>query len=467
MTGPLKEESEPEPEALPAADASTPTIKIPVVIGSVERKDRRKSIKVELPPKEEESGFSDYNPFQSGGEEARERKIRRKSSLGVSAAKRRQSELPPRAIPDSSPDPPSPAASAPRKIGAGRKSLPANLLSDRIAPSPDSLRRPPREWVEAHAQSAGEDGDAATVVGDGDRDSEEDEDLVIMDPQPEQQDVDEPHGTVSTDESEAKNKVISKKLQEIVPAALTTPVESTKALARRARAASTSIHPTALVPSSPSDIVSRKTIVPTLSTALLLLALFLANWTQQSRQIGFCDSFTDSNVHLLSRRAAIASARECAARHANGEELGGEDGCDASALPLVPFLPKPEACTPCPTHASCLGGALLGCEKEYIESMPFVRSIAPAVADAFNGFPGLGSVAFPPACVPDTEKLRLVGGLARTLESALAAERGDWLCHVGGRHGADAGREVEFGVQEEDIKAAFMQRRDVGAPPGR
>jgi len=470
VAAPLAEESEPEPEAPPpAAEISTPTVKVPVVVSSEDRKDRRKSIKVELPPKEEESGFSDYNPFQSGGEEARERKIRRKSSLGVSATKRRQSELPPRAVPDSSPDPPSPAAAAPapRKIGAGRKSLPANLLSDRIAPSPESLRRPPREWVEAHALSAGEDGDAATVVGDGDRDSSEDEDLVVMDPQPEQQEIDEPHGTVSTDEFEAKNKVISQKLQEIVPAALSTPVESTKALARRARAASASIHPTALVPASPSELVSRKTLVPTFSTALLFLALFLANWTQQSRQIGFCDSHSDINSHLLTQRAAVASARECAARHANGEELGGEAGCDASALPLVPFLPKPEACTPCPAHASCLGGALLSCEKEYIEAMPFIRSIAPSLADALNGVPGLGPVAFPPACVPDTEKLRLVGGLARTLESALASERGDWLCHVGGRHGVDIGREAEFGVKEDEIKAAFMQRRDVRPPIGR
>lgn len=465
--GSLAEESEPEPEA-PAAEASTPTVKVPVIVSADDKAGRRKSFKVEL-PKEDESGFSDVNPFQSGGEEARERKIRRKSSLGVTAAgKRRQSELPPRAIPDSSPDPPSPAAAPSRKIGAGRKSLPANLLADRIAPSPESLRRPPREWVEAHAHLAGEDGDAATVVGDGDRDSSEDEDLVVMDQQPQDEvaqangdDSDEPHGTVSTDEFEAKNQVIAQKLQEIVPSALSAPVESTKALARRARAASASFHPTDLVPASPSDLVSRKTVVPTLSTALLLLALLLANWMQASSQIGFCDTLSTTNDRLLTSQAAVASARECAARHANGEELGGEAGCDASALPLVPFLPKPEACTPCPAHAVCAGGDLVGCDREYIQSAPLLRLVLPAAADALNGFPGLGSVAFPPACVPDTEKLRLVGGLARSLEGALAAERGDWVCHVGGRNGADAGREAEFGVKEDDIKAAFLQRRDV------
>lgn len=287
-----------------------------------------------------------------------------------------------------------------------------------------------------------------------------------MDPQPDPeseagQGTDEGHGSLSTDEFEAKNQVISRKLQQIVPDALSAPLESTKALARRARAASGSFHPTALVPASRTDVVSTKAIVPTLSTALLLLALFITNWTQTASQIGFCDTLSNTNVHLLQNQAAIASARECAARHANGGELGGEVGCDASALPLIPFLPKPETCTPCPAHASCLAGQLIGCDKEYILSTPVVRSIAPALAQALNGVPGLGSVAFPPSCVPDTEKLRLVGGLARNLEGSLAAERGEWVCRVGGYNGADIGREHEFGLDVDDVKTAFLQRRDV------
>lgn len=73
---PVAEESESEIEVKPEYQEEMVTI--PVKLTTIEKAaSRRKSAKVEL-PETDESGFSDFNPFQSGGEESKERKVRRK-----------------------------------------------------------------------------------------------------------------------------------------------------------------------------------------------------------------------------------------------------------------------------------------------------------------------------------------------------------------------------------------------------
>jgi hypothetical protein len=60
--------------------------------------------------------------------------------------------------------------------------------------------------------------------------------------------------------------------------------------------------------------------------------------------------------------------------------------------------------------------------------------------------------------VPDTEKLRLVGGMARAIESALAKERGEMVCVVGKPRDEDV---KEFGIDEAELRDQFIERRDV------
>jgi len=75
-----------------------------------------------------------------------------------------------------------------------------------------------------------------------------------------------------------------------------------------------------------------------------------------------------------------------------------------------------------------------------------------------NGVPGLGSVAFPPSCVPDNEKRKLVGGMARAIEGELAKERGRGVCEAGI---ARDGEDEEFGVAEIKLREEFSERKDV------
>lgn len=199
--------------------------------------------------------------------------------------------------------------------------------------------------------------------------------------------------------------------------------------------------------------------LPSLATLFSLL-FYILQFASKSSVIGYCDTNDSSNAILAARSQALVSARECVARHANGDAgpYGSVDGCDASALPLVPFLPGPTACTPCPAHAVCSDGELIACDKEYILSPSLLGSILPEGGSFLNGLPGLGSIAFPPSCVPDTERLRMVGDLAKAVEGTLAKERGEIICEAGKRR--DENIEV-YGISEADLRDQFLDRRDV------
>jgi hypothetical protein len=276
-----------------------------------------------------------------------------------------------------------------------------------------------------------------------------------------------------------KNEVVRRKLSSLVP----TESQASTVLSQSSIGSSTDSQSTALAPTrrqgsssssrpggplirrktpeSPSlSSSTTKTLLPSLATLLSLLA-YLISYSSKSATLGFCDTNAFSNSILFAQSQAVVTARECVRRHANGEEVGSygtDGGCDASALPLIPFLPSPEACTPCPAHAVCADGELVACDKEYLLQPTFVGSILPSGGSFLNGFPGLGSVAFPPACVPDTEKLRLVGGMARAIESALAKERGEMVC-VGGKPRDENVK--EFGIDEAELRDQFIERRDV------
>lgn len=193
----------------------------------------------------------------------------------------------------------------------------------------------------------------------------------------------------------------------------------------------------------------------------LLLLSFIASYKSQSSSIGYCDTTNTTNDIVLNRQIALDHARSCIARRTaldlDNPGSGKSVQCDVSALPLVPFLPRPTSCTPCPQHAQCEDGAFISCAPEYIASTSPLSILGPAL----DGLPGVGPVAFPPTCKPDTAKKRMIGGLAKSMESDLARGRGHVVCAGLGKEDGRKGQGERFGVEESALRATYLARRDV------
>ena len=210
----------------------------------------------------------------------------------------------------------------------------------------------------------------------------------------------------------------------------------------------------------PQAATSPRTAVP-LSALFLLLLSFLASWKSQSQSIGYCDSGSKTNDVIVSRQAAIEAANACIARR-TAQALDDPSSrphieCDVSGLPLVPFLPRPTACAPCPQHAICEDGQILSCEPEYILSPNLLSIVSPAL----DGLPGLGPRAFPPSCKPDTARKRMIGGLAKQMEKDLAKGRGYVVCAGMGAEDGFKGQGERFGAEESTLRARYLSRKDV------
>lgn len=194
---------------------------------------------------------------------------------------------------------------------------------------------------------------------------------------------------------------------------------------------------------------------------LLLLLGMLGSYKSTSTSLGFCDAGSYNNDLILNRQSKLDDAKACIARKANLElddpEAAKLIQCDITALPLIPFAPRPTSCTPCPAHGLCQDGALLACQPEYILSAHPLSFLSP-VAD---GLPYVGPKAFPPKCLPDTARKMMVGDLAMAMEKELAKTRGDIVCAGILKADDKRGDGVKYGVTEQTLKERFAARRDV------
>ncbi|EIW68654.1 hypothetical protein TREMEDRAFT_39562 [Tremella mesenterica DSM 1558] len=381
----LEEISEPEETPIPV---------------STTKKTPRKS-------RADESGFSDFNPFQSGSEEAAEReRRRRKSSVGLSTSKPKQPRL---SEPGRIPLLASPIKSSPAHSSA----TPSAGILRRMGPSRENLKRTP-----------------------------ESKSRPLEEPE-----VQTEHAEIDRYNHQLQEKVarLSRSNPDEPTVSITTHIEPSTSLVRRS-------------PSIPS-IKEPRAAIP-LSMLFLLLLSLLANFKSQSSAIGYCDAGSSTNDIALDRQGAIEDARACVARRAtlalDSPEIVKQVHCDASALPLIPFLPQPLACTPCPQHAVCEEGDVIACDNEYLLSAHPLSFLAPV----FNGLPGVGPEAFPPTCKPDTQKKRMVGGLAMEMEKDLAKGRGLVVCAGIGKDDGRQGEGERFGMEEDVLRERYSSRRD-------
>ncbi|KAL7420083.1 inner nuclear membrane protein enriched at telomere/subtelomere region [Cryptotrichosporon argae] len=247
------------------------------------------------------------------------------------------------------------------------------------------------------------------------------------------------------DEAEEHNALVSSKLNQLSS-------RDVQPLVQVAEQQLTSNNTATLSP-------GRRAVRPTYIWPLLLALLFspiLSNYKSQSSAIGFCDTQSTTNDIVTHREAAIRAAESCAAKAAE-HRLEHPDAppihCDVSDLPLVPFLPRPTACAPCPPHAQCIDGKIVACEPEYLLAPHPLAGLSPVL----DGIPGLGSKAFPPSCEPDTARKLLLGQLVRELESHLARKRGEAVCAGVDEKHADGRR---LGARTAQLREEFAARRD-------
>lgn len=173
-----------------------------------------------------------------------------------------------------------------------------------------------------------------------------------------------------------------------------------------------------------------------------LIAVLTISWSvwfaTESRTVGFCDMGSDSNA-LLSQRALEQQRAQRAI----------DEGDDKANISLrVPMALRP-TCLPCPPHAICQGGALVGCESSdfilqhsILAQLPLVKTIAPLSMTA-------------PSCSPDQQKVLLAADLADEIESRLRIWKGHVQCRRASARIATSGKGVSgkafYGLPKEEL----------------
>ncbi|KAN0066093.1 inner nuclear membrane protein enriched at telomere/subtelomere region [Thecaphora frezii] len=212
------------------------------------------------------------------------------------------------------------------------------------------------------------------------------------------------------------------------------------------------------------DLSTSQKLSQLLWTLILTSLVAYGIWyVRESRTLGYCDTGSTTNSVLIEReaqfQAATASAR--AAREQSQTLRNDEDDELALAGQVIPNSLRP-TCTPCPPHAECSRGALLGCSsQDYVLQSSWLELVP------------MSSALFPlswtlPSCVPDTQKLVLAFELASAVNSYVAKWKGDVVCGYEGPHPSvaaqakkDSRPELRYALPEALIRQAMLESRDV------
>lgn len=179
----------------------------------------------------------------------------------------------------------------------------------------------------------------------------------------------------------------------------------------------------------------------------VLLSVTMVWWAwyvRESREVGFCDTGSSSNV-FLAQRAAV-EARKAAQRNTGDEDV------DLSVS--VPQFLRP-TCTPCAPHAICRSGKLVSCESSdyvlshsFISKIPLVHQLLPLSSSS-------------PVCLPDTQKVLLAAEVAEELEVRLRHWKADVLCKRADPHSRaksvskGSGGDILFALPRNELEDAL------------
>lgn len=181
------------------------------------------------------------------------------------------------------------------------------------------------------------------------------------------------------------------------------------------------------------------------TVARLLRGLFFAVsvayvlwWREEKLAAGFCDTGSNSNALIASRRTSLAAPLP---------------DLPESITSLADRLHARPSCTTCPQHGDCSGGKFVGCTLDYVPRQSPLQ------------LGGLLPIA--PRCVPDTEKLMMVAMQASKASRLLRQRRGEVVCK-----GLEKMRRKEsdqearvFGLQAEAVLAALRSDNERSGRP--
>jgi hypothetical protein len=204
--------------------------------------------------------------------------------------------------------------------------------------------------------------------------------------------------------------------------------------------------------------------------ALLAIVALAAvgSYKSHSAAIGYCDANADSNEFLDHLRTQRRFVHECNARLiANGPDMPDTrlvDGVHCPLDSLWPILP-PDTCTPCPKRATCYWHAV-NCDGAFILQDHPAKNILRFGADKiFDGLLGFGSVAFPPQCVEDRQRLKQLVGMEKGIERWLAQIKGDKICKGEARSENGGGDAKAWGVPLTDVRRKVQPLLNVRTLP--
>lgn len=172
-------------------------------------------------------------------------------------------------------------------------------------------------------------------------------------------------------------------------------------------------------------------------------------YARETRALGFCD--TNSNTNSIVQDRQLTAQAYARAANETVEDLN-----------ILPARLQP-SCTPCPAHAHCAYGKVVGCSSEDWVLQPNVRSHLPLA----RFFLPLSATA--PRCYPDTQKLFLASELATSIGHMLADFKGEIVCGTQKTHGtvrklpkkvvAENGN-LTYAIAEQAVKRSMSATRD-------
>ncbi|KZO95171.1 hypothetical protein CALVIDRAFT_564954 [Calocera viscosa TUFC12733] len=208
----------------------------------------------------------------------------------------------------------------------------------------------------------------------------------------------------------------------------------------------------ALIPYAPAErrpLLRPATAVPLMVLFLVLIILMQA--ARSSARLGFCDRGSSTNAVLDARLDQLKAGEDCL----------NQGKMDCPPIPLFPPSMQALTCTPCPESATCSIHSLT-CDAPLIIKRHPLSPLNPIL----NGFPGLGSVAFPPTCVEDESRKKLLTNAGRWIIERLQRYRGEQVCY--GResrspidHSIDGIAAWKWaGVKKSDIRRMMGETRE-------
>ncbi|BGP29857.1 inner nuclear membrane protein enriched at telomere/subtelomere region [Rhodotorula toruloides] len=169
-----------------------------------------------------------------------------------------------------------------------------------------------------------------------------------------------------------------------------------------------------------------------------LLVTYVLWWREEKLAAGFCDTNASTNALVASRHTSLAVPLP---------------DLPPSLLHFADHLHLRPSCTPCPAHGYCADGAFVGCTVDYVPRQHPLRLG--------------GLIPISPACVPDTEKLMMVAMQASKASRLLRQRRGEVICKGLEKHRRKQGQAEAwiYGLNAEAVLAALRSENERAGRP--